>query len=281
MIDNNAITLQVSWHRYAPTIQSQALRDAGAAALNIANAQARGTLSLIRQEFTKPLQDVERKGRTVLERNTLVVGPLRVLPTANFIHFQQEWTAHLSEWDAARRDFIDRYEGEILPKSQSDFNGYLHHSKWIHPYKLADRIRIDRDQFPFGSATSVANLSHLDEQTKVAMEADVARSVKAATIEAQSQVRDRLRKVLQDFVAKMEQYGDGVGKKLYPTIVSNIQGVVDIIPRLLVGEDQEILELCHQAQAVSAWDVEILKDSEAARDGAKENAESILKAMAL
>ena len=141
---------------------------------------------------------------------------------------------------------------------------------------------MDYHQYPFPDPSNVQNLKHLNDQFKSDMQESARSYIEGATAEAQKQLRKRLGKVLKDFTSKMKSYEAGPkGKKMYSSIVDNIGEVVGLIPKLMVTPDDELLNLCAEAQRVSAWDVEVLKESHDARKEASVTADSILSAMAL
>ena len=294
MINENAITVDVSFYRYAPTMQAKEAGEIVGKAKGIDSRVTKGVYDLIPKEYTEPLRKAESEARKIFDQDSprclvIRIGPHTVLPTAVMFKFQEEWQKISNQWSALKQDFLDRYEGEILPCAQDRFRSVstgslvVPASKWLDTReKVAQRIRVDYHQYPFPDPSNVQNLKHLNDQFKSDMQESARSYIEGATAEAQKQLRKRLGKVLKDFTSKMKSYEAGPkGKKMYASIVDNIGEVVGLIPKLMVTPDDELLSLCAEAQRVSAWDVEVLKESHDARKEASVTADSILSAMAL
>jgi len=294
MINENAIALNVSFHRYAPTMQAKEVGKIIGQAQGIDSRVTKGVYDLIPKEYTEPLRKAESEARKIFDQDSprclvIRIGPHTVLPTAVMFKFQEEWQKISSEWSAFKQDFVNRYEGEILPCSQDRFRSIstgslvVPKNRWLDTKeKVAHRIRVDYHQYPFPDPANVQNLKHLNDQFKSTMQESAREYIEGATVEAQGQLRKRLGKVLKNFTSKMKSYEEGpVGKKMYSSIVDNIGEVVGLIPKMMVAPDEELLELCAEAERVSAWDVEVLKESPEARKEAALTANSILSTMAL
>ena len=277
LIHESALTLDVSFHRYAPVIKARELAQL-ASNLGVDPSQARGSWDLILEEFTAPLQRWERVGRDLVARHTIAVGTVKVLPTANFFRFQKDWRAWEVEWDRLTQDFKDRYRGEILPQSQAKFHGHLPIDKWADLEALDQRIRLNVQTRPFGAVGQIANLKHLDDQVKAAMEETMKEEMKESTRDVHVKLQARLSKTLRAFIAKMSTFEEGVSR-VSSSIVGNVKQEVEDIPFLQVTEDPDLMAGVKEAAQVAAWDVDVLKGSLDSRNQAIEEANDALVAM--
>lgn len=280
-----AISYKMSVAAFNPTATVKEVRAAAAKEFGCRESQTTGTVYLVLKEFTQPLTERVRRIRNFFDTNTIKLGDIDIIPSMNFWRVSEFVRDEIPEFDKAADDFVRRWESEIKPKSIEELKrlGVVLQNKGVKAWRMpvsevADRIYFNFTKTPIGDTRTLSNLQGLTDDLRQSFEEELLAQQEDISLRANEELNKRLQKVLQDFVKKMKGY-KGQGQRIHDSVVGNIGELVQLIPSMIVGEDDAIVELAQEAQLLTNWDVDILKESEPARKEAVNSAESILSKM--
>ena len=277
-----AISYKMSVATFNPTATVKEVKLAAAKEFGCREDQTTGTVYLVLKEYTKELTEKVRQIRNFFDVNTIKLGDIDIIPSMNFWRVSEFVTQEIPLFDKLAEDFANRWESEIKPNSIAELKrlGVILQNKnvkaWkLTPAELSEKIYFRFTKTPIGDVNTLKNLQGLTDDLRSSFEADLLAQQADVAERANAEINSRLKKVLETFSKKMK--GLKEGSRIHDSIVTNIGELVELIPSLVVGDNEEIIELAREAQLLTNWDVDILKDSEPARKEAVRAADDILE----
>lgn len=277
-----AISYKMSVAAFNPTSTVKEVKLAAAKEFGCREEQTTGTVYLVLREFTQELTEKVRQIRNFFDVNTIKLGDIDIIPSMNFWRVSEFVTREIPVFDALAKDFVSRWEGEIKPKSIQELQrlGVILQNKNVKAWKMptsevAERIYFRFTKTPIGDVNTLANLQGLTDDLRSSFEEELLAQQADVAQRANEEMNNRLKKALETFSKKMK--GLKEGSRVHDSILSNIGELVELIPSMVVGDDEELIEIAQQAKLLTNWDVDILKDSEPARKEAISAADDILE----
>lgn len=213
-----------------------------------------GSTRMVHKKFIDPLQKIETKTRTVVKEYTLPWEDRgNRLVTAEMVPALQEALVPLRrDWANAVEEFVVEYDkivADARDKLKGDFRPEL--------YPSASDIR-NRFQFNVIFMPMPDN-SRLIESVREEME-DIFND---RINEASANLRQRLMDKLLHLSDKCKSLANGDKMKFYESNLSNVLDLCNMIPDMLIKEDDELLEVANEAKKLLAnINSDLLKESD-------------------
>jgi hypothetical protein len=215
----------------------------------------------------------------------------RVLPAATFMEHVQTMKRDAAEFNAAVSRLVNRFE--TLVTNQSRLGTLFNVEDYPGMRKEGDKLRMafpDELRQWFSFETKVLPL-HDAEDFRVSIGDDererikrqLAESIQASLRAGTRELWQRLYKVVSHMSGRMAEYNaaeDGNKPKLYSSMVDNIVEIVDVLPKLNIGQDSELDRLAEEVRCSLLVDTKELRKSEALRMDTAKAAADIAQRMA-
>jgi hypothetical protein len=239
---------------------------------------------LVRKEAISTLRQLESKLRETHYGITLPWADdgYRILSSKGFFAYQEKISAAIEEYNTAADELVTQYKA--LKKDAKERLGQLYNEA---DYPSAEELRAC-----YEAKVSVRPLPNAEDfRVDLGSETDVAvirqqidAELKAQVEEAHRSLYRRVAEVLEHASERLKAYSvDPEGRVSHPfreSLIGNIKELLSIIPILNVTEDEELVKLAARIEAeVVNQPVDVLRDSDAAREKVIASADSILKKM--
>lgn len=238
-----------------------------------------GVVYLIKKSFTEPLTLKEAEIRRFFNKNTIRLGYIDIVPSQNYFAVWDFINKTEPEFKTLAAEFKRDWETIIKPQSLDSLaelrDAVKHMDIWHeHPDFLDKRNHFTFKKNPIGDPNQVANLQGLTDDMKAALEQEIREDNKEIEDACMEKLREELKSYVEDFHKKFSNYKEGY-TRVSPSITSHIAEFAEMLPKLMVREDDELQDLATDAKILSNWDIDVLKSSEVARKEATTTAQGI------
>jgi len=230
---------------------------------------------LIAKESIQEVTQAVSAARTFHYENTLPWddGGGRILPSKNFETYSKAMRKLKVSFDEAVRNFLDNYD-EYREEARRRLNGMFRDSDYPGPREIKRKFDFTTDIEPVPNHKDFrVTLGDKDiKRIQAQLEKRVAERVATAT----KDLYIRLGEVVSKFAEKLADK-DAIFRD---SLVENIVGLVNLIPKLNVTNDPELEKLRKETERkICALGPDALRKDEAARSTAAKDANAILDKM--
>lgn len=241
------------------------------------NAQDSGRYNkvLIAKESIKEIKQAADKARGFHYDNTLPWNDLgdRILPAANFDIYRKEMSNLKNQFEAKVKTFLENYP-DYVEQARLRLNGMFNEADYPKPQELGRRFNFDTffDPLPKGEDFRV---SIGDEEARL-IQQEIEERLRYGQTAALKDLWSRLYNVVS---CMTERLGDDK-KTFRNSLVTNIQSLVKLLPRLNIGNDLSLDKARREIEAQLCQHApQTLRESKALRQEVADKAESIKTAM--
>src|SRR5215470_7975822 len=215
----------------------------------------------------------------------------RVLPAATYIEHRDKLKDHKTAVRAAVERLMLRFENLVRNQSRlgtlfrvgdypgmRDENGILH---FLFPQELREKFSFETNVRPLPDADDFR--VNISDEERERLKRQIADSVQAALRSSTRDLWQRLYQVVNHMSTRMAEYNtaeEGKKPKLYKSMVTNIVEIVDVLPRLNIGGDEELDRMAESVRRSLLVDTEELRKSETLRTDTAKAAADIMQRMA-
>jgi hypothetical protein len=224
------------------------------------------------------LANVHQKTGVIREKfakNTLPWGVdgTRILPSANYLQFMQDFRKEKSEWQSLVNTFLDNYE--YLVAEAKRWLGDLYDEKDYPPKdRIIDKFNMDMGIFPVPSNDFRVELSS-DELTRI--QEDLEARMTSIQQEAMNDCWHRLYKHVEHITEKLSD-----PKNIFrDSMIENARETCDLLTRLNISEDPNLEAMRHAVERkLLDHHPDTLRNDLDVRQDTAEEARKIMDAMA-
>ena len=215
----------------------------------------------------------------------------RVLPAATYIEHRDKLKEHKAEVRAAVERLMLRFENLVRNQSRlgtlfrvgdypgmRDENGIL---RFLFPQELREKFSFETNVRPLPDADDFR--VNISDEERERLKRQIADSVQAALRSSTRDLWQRLYQVVNHMSTRVAEYNaaeEGKKPKLYKSMVTNIVEIVDVLPRLNIGGDEELDRMAESVRRSLLVDTEELRKSETLRTDTAKAAADIMQRMA-
>src|SRR5215469_5080579 len=215
----------------------------------------------------------------------------RVLPAGTYFEHKDKMQQHKTDVLTAIGKLITRFESLVRNQSRlgtlfrvedypgmRDENGVL---RFLFPQELRDKFSFETNVRPLPDADDFR--VNISDEERERLKRQIADSVQAALRSSTRDLWQRLYQVVNHMSTRMAEYNaaeEGKKPKLYKSMVTNIVEIVDVLPRLNIGGDEELDRMAESVRRSLLVDTEELRNSETLRTDTAKAAADIMQRMA-
>lgn len=230
---------------------------------------------LVPKSALQPIKTIEGKIRKTHIEQTLPWRDdgFRILPSANYLDYQQIIGDLLGEYHAACDKFCENYH-EYVNAGRAELNGMF----CENDYPLAEEIRTkfdcSMDVYPIPN-TSDFRVEGVDQQELEEHKAKLAKDTALAEIGAQNEIWRRLFIQVSDIAERMAD----PDKAFKNVLIENLSKICDLAPRLNLQQDPELDGIAKEAKAKLCKDPDALRKVKPIREHVAQQAADIVDRM--
>ena len=234
--------------------------------------------SLVAKSALETIKKAVNEARTFHYEQTLpwLNNGYRILPVTNFDHYTAQMRELNSKWETAVKDFIGNYES-FVEQARYDLNGMFNEKDYPASYEISRKFKFDTDIQPLPDADDF-RCQITDTEIK-RIKAAIEGKAQAAAETAKKDLFDRLFKVTQKIAETLPAFDNGEVKRFSDTLITNVERLVDLLPRLNIDENPEIEKLRQTVKSKLIVDPQQLRESKKMRKDLAADAEQILRKM--
>jgi hypothetical protein len=231
---------------------------------------------LIAQEAIKKIGQAESAARTFHYDQTLPWKDdgARILPSANYLHYTQEIRRFKADFEAQVRAFIANYP-DLIEDARRELNGLFDPADYPDLWKIDKKFAFEVEVDPLPTAADFRVNLQGEEVNRI--KGEIEDRLGRAQADAMKDLFNRLHDVVKHMAEKLADKS----AIFRDTLVTNIQELVDLLPRLNLTGDPRLEELRRDvADRLLGYGPEDLRKNQFARQETAQAANDILAAMA-
>ncbi len=231
---------------------------------------------LVAHEHLQAIQKAESAARTFNYENTLPWKDdgARILPSNNYMDYTGEIRALKSQFESQVRDFIQIYPA-LVDQARLDLNGLFDPADYPDPTTIGRKFAFEVEVDPLPTAADFRVTLQAGEVDRI--KAEIAGRLKEAQAEAMADLFNRLHEVVKHMAGKLSDK-EAIFRD---SLITNIQDLVDLLPRLNLTGDPHLETLRREVEAkLLGYEPDTLRKNPFARQETAQAASDILTAMA-
>ena len=254
------------------TAQSKTLTREAAKAHKADPKSVKGIVQKLESEVLADNTSIMNRARSFLDERSLPwLKGLRLVPLTNYNEvrkgldkFSDEWNdsvaALLSQYDELRRDYLRRV------------NDLADEVEFPSRQKLEMGFRFGWTEMPLANPDDI-RLKHISAKAVAEIKANISEQMETKLRSAQVEIVDRLKELILNLKEKTED----TDRRMFQSLIKNIEDAVDVLPSLNITNDPEINRLINDVKSkFTGIDVDDLKKDEKARAVVAKQASTVL-----
>lgn len=237
---------------------------------NNAHNAGRYSKILISDEIMKDIQKISSAARIFLYENTLPWGDdgFRLLPATNYLEFMTDFKKFKSEFEIATNKLITQYP-QLKEEAKKRLNGMFQEKDYPEVEKLKEKFSIDISFMPISDITDFRlNLSQGEvDKIKIKMEEEISSRITETTKSIWFRIKEAISHMIERLSEKDAIFRD--------TLITNIQDLVNILPRLNFTNDPAINAIIENMK-VLIINPDTLRKNSTIRNSKAQEAQAIL-----
>jgi len=201
---------------------------------------------------------------------------LRIIPTAQYFDYHHDMTAAQSEFNRLVDEFLTSYEWEIN-RVQYQLGALFNRDEYPTTDELRNKFTMRISYMPIASAGDFrVDISHeAERQLRDHYEKQMGERLQQAT----NDIWVRLRPLLERASTQLND-SDGKRKKIYDSLVTNIEDTVQLMEACNITNDPEIKRVAFElARTLRGVTTDNLRNSATLRDATKESIDDIMASL--
>ncbi len=231
---------------------------------------------LVAHEHLQAIQKAESAARTFNYENTLPWKDdgARILPSANYLEYTGEIRGLKSEFEGQVKDFIQAYPA-LVDQARLELSGLYDPADYPDPATIGRKFAFEVEVDPLPIAADFRVDLQAGEVDRI--KAEIAGRLKKAEAEAMRDCFNRVYEVVKHMAGKLADK-EAIFRD---SLITNIQDLVDLLPRLNLTDDPRLEELRREVEAnLLGYEPDTLRKNPFARQETAQAASDILTAMA-
>jgi hypothetical protein len=221
------------------------------------------------------VQKVANKARDYNETHTLPWAQkgLNILPSLQYFEYIEEMGALEREFNAAASTFLAEYPS-LKAKAKRDLNGLYNEADYLTDQQLRNKYTFETRFLPVPDAKDFR--VQVGDEAVERIRKSIAEQQQRATDEAMRELYQRLYDPIKNMVDRLSD-PKGIFKD---TLVSNVNEIVELLPRLNLTQDPALEQLRQDAMLLTGHSPNVLRNNTDARSEVADRAKAIADRMA-
>lgn len=257
-ITSIGLLVRTSFGIFNPTRMDKAGLEEYARLHQIDKRSVKLTNALVDEKFVKPLTQLKTAIQTQVDRVTVPFDQSgkarsRIVTAALVPDVQDIIAVGRRKWENAVDDFVGEWD-KVVADAKLRLNGNF--AKFAKYYPEAEQVR---NEFRFDvTFMPMPDWRLLGDALSAQMKDLYESNIRAAGAE----LRERLREKLEHLAARCAEVGGEDSKRFYESNVTNVLDLCETLPKMLVGDDPDLVAAIEQArQMLDGLDADAIKSS--------------------
>lgn len=274
---SNKILVQLKIKQWSAKVIDKPITSGAVATFGGKLGDGKFTKVLVPEETMAPISKAAGKARTIHKYYSLpwLSDGVNIITSELYSTYIEAMAGPIDEFKAAASYFCEpeRY-GRMVEEQRYRLKSAFDITNYPHPDSISDLFGIKIGFYPFPDAKDWRLDLAESEAELIKHNAQV--EIKEALQTAVADAGARLRDCLSRFIERMAEYKEG--GRLYASVLDNLIGLADILPRLnLTGSKELDLAAFEIKSRLSSFSIEDLRESPALRDQARNEALDIIR----
>lgn len=280
MNTETGILVRVSFGKFAPKVANKKASHEYASAHGADVAMHKAHMLLVSDEYTQPIQKFESSVRQNF-LNVMTIpwerGGSSLLPAKMIDAFMNQVASLRQEHDRLVAEWLSNYDA-IVSAAKLKLNGDFDARRYPSREDVSRKFYMEVTYSPLPASGDYRIDVSKELLEEVAAETD--RIADARFADARLELRQRLVDKLQHLSDRCKAVNENDKAKWYESNITNLVDLIDIIPKMLLGNDVELEQAIKDARSLlSGIDSDTIKSSEAVRDSVRKKAASIISSL--
>jgi Protein of unknown function (DUF3150) len=173
------------------------------------------------------IQKISSSARSYLYDNTLPWGDNgdRLLPATNYFQFITDFKDYKAQFDSAVVNFVVHYP-ELKEDAKRRLNGMFVENDYPSPTMIKDKFNVTISFMPISETDDFRLKVDVDEVNK--LKDQIAQEINSRITQATKSIWTRIKETVGHMVEKLSDKD----AKFHNTLVTNIQELIEVLPRL-------------------------------------------------
>jgi hypothetical protein len=280
MNNTTGILVKVSFGKFAPKVKNTKATREYASNHQCDESMHESRTHLIPKQYVDPIQKFQSSVRNNFVNNLTLPwerGGTCLIPAKVIDKFMSGIGQLRQEYDQLVAEFLEKYE-DIVADAKKRLNGDFDASRYPSRQDVSACFRMDVTYSPLPDAGH-----YLIDASKEIMDelvSDTIRSNEEKYDVARQDLRQRLIDKVSHLADRCKAINESDKAKWFESNLTNITDLIDIIPDMLIGEDNDLLEAVKSAKAMlNGIDSDLIKGNESVRDEIRKKAAAIVSSL--
>lgn len=280
MNNTTGILVRVSFGKFAPKVKNKKATREYASNHQCDESMHDATTRLIPKEYIDPIQKFESSVRNNFVNNLTLPwerGGTCLIPTKVIDRFMSGIGQLRQDYDALVAEFLQKYE-DIVADAKVRLNGDFDASRYPSRTDVSACFRMDVTYSPLPDAGH-----YLIDASKEIMDelvSDTIRSNEERYDVARRDLRQRLIDKVAHLADRCKAINESDKAKWFESNLTNITDLIELIPCMLIGDDEDLIKAVADAKAMlNGIDSDLIKGNESVRDDIRKKAAAIVSSL--
>jgi F0F1-type ATP synthase membrane subunit b/b' len=280
MNNTTGILVKVSFGKFAPKVKNTKATKEYANNHQCDESMHESRTHLIPKQYVDPIQKFQSSVRNNFINNITLPwerGGTCLIPAKVIDKFMSGIGQLRQEYDQLVAEFLEKYE-DIVADAKKRLNGDFDASRYPSRADVSACFRMDISYSPLPDAGDY----RIDVSKEIMDEvrAETNRASEARYEAARQDLRQRLIDKVSHLADRCKAINESDKAKWFESNLTNITDLIDIIPDMLIGEDNDLLEAVKSAKAMlNGIDSDLIKGNESVRDEIRKKAAAIVSSL--
>lgn len=280
MNNTTGILVKVSFGKFAPKVKNTKATKEYANNHQCDESMHDATTRLIPKQYVDPIQRFESSVRNNFINNLTLPwerGGTCLVPAKVIDKFMSGIGNLRQEYDTLVAEFLDRYE-DIVADAKIRLNGDFDASRYPSRQDVSACFRMEVSYSPLPDAGDY----RIDVSKEIMEEvrAETNRAAEARYEAARQDLRQRLIDKVEHLADRCKAINESDKTRWYESNLTNITDLIDLIPDMLIGDDEDLIKAVADAKAMlDGIDSDLIKGNESVRDDIRKKAAAIVSSL--
>lgn len=203
----------------------------------------------------------------------------RVIKSAAFLDYAADYRTYKQQWDEALEAFFAAYPS-LVAKAEMRLNTLFNANDYPPVEKIKDRFDVRLTTYPLPDAQDFRIIDGIPPEEADRLIEEATAGINARLGEAIRDLWTRMHEVTANMQQRLAAPIGEKGGKFHDTLVTNVQDLLQLLPKLNVTNDPEIAKIGEEMKGLAAHEPQVLRENPEAREATRKRAEALAKRMA-
>lgn len=203
----------------------------------------------------------------------------RVMRSASFLDYAASYRTFKAQWDTALEEFFIVYPS-LVAKAELRLNTLFNAADYPDVNAVRERFSVRLNTYPLPDVEDFRIIEGIPPEEADRLVAEAVEGINARLNDAVRDLWTRMHTAVSNMQARLSVPAGTKGGKFHDTLVSNVQDIVDLLPKLNLTNDPAIAQMGRDLAQLVMHPAETLRISPDARAATQLKAAALVKQMA-